>query len=50
MNLHFPQNEVARAEAYEIALTDRQYVGPREGAPLRGLIQASLHLCLLAPA
>ncbi|KAL6046323.1 DNA-directed RNA polymerase subunit [Balamuthia mandrillaris] len=39
MNVHFPQNELARAEAYNIALTDNQYVVPRNGMPLRGLIQ-----------
>ncbi len=39
MNLHLPQNELARAEAFEICLTDEQYIGPREGNPLRGLIQ-----------
>eukprot|EP00743_Colponemidia_sp_Colp-15_P005106 GILK01005496.1.p1 GENE.GILK01005496.1~~GILK01005496.1.p1 ORF type:complete len:1772 (-),score=385.89 GILK01005496.1:91-4842(-) len=39
MNLHFPQNEIARAEAYYIANTDNQYVVPTSGKPLRGLIQ-----------
>lgn len=39
MNLHFPQNEVARAEAYGLALNDLQYVKPTDGSPLRGLIQ-----------
>ncbi|KAI9221947.1 hypothetical protein BC828DRAFT_404467 [Blastocladiella britannica] len=39
MNVHFPQNEVARAEAYMIANTDNQYLAPTAGAPLRGLIQ-----------
>lgn len=39
MNLHFPQNELARAEAMNIALTDFQYLSPTNGAPLRGLIQ-----------
>eukprot|EP01130_Rhizamoeba_saxonica_P008796 TRINITY_DN3562_c0_g1_i1.p1 TRINITY_DN3562_c0_g1~~TRINITY_DN3562_c0_g1_i1.p1 ORF type:complete len:1460 (-),score=409.83 TRINITY_DN3562_c0_g1_i1:93-3854(-) len=39
MNLHFPQNELARAEAKEIALNDNQYVVPKDGSPLRGLIQ-----------
>jgi len=39
LNLHFPQNELARAEAYNIANTDNQYCKPTDGAPLRGLIQ-----------
>jgi DNA-directed RNA polymerase I subunit RPA1 len=39
MNIHFPQNEVARAEAQMIANTDNQYLVPTSGNPLRGLIQ-----------
>jgi DNA-directed RNA polymerase I subunit RPA1 len=39
MNLHFPQDEVARAEAYLIACTANQYLVPKDGSPLRGLIQ-----------
>ncbi|KAI9145358.1 hypothetical protein BKA69DRAFT_1050972, partial [Paraphysoderma sedebokerense] len=39
MNVHFPQNEIARAEAYTIANTDNQYLVPTDGSPLRGLIQ-----------
>ncbi|WVR06374.1 hypothetical protein IAU60_003405 [Kwoniella sp. DSM 27419] len=39
MNIHFPQNEVARAEAKMIANTDNQYLVPTSGNPLRGLIQ-----------
>ena len=39
MNMHFPQNELARAEAYGIAATDYQYLVPTDGSPLRGLIQ-----------
>ena len=39
MNVHFPQNSLARAEAYNIANTDNQYLGPTNGNPLRGLIQ-----------
>ncbi|KAA1473475.1 beta and beta-prime subunits of DNA dependent RNA-polymerase [Dentipellis sp. KUC8613] len=39
MNIHFPQNEVARAEAMFIANTDNQYLVPTSGKPLRGLIQ-----------
>ncbi|KAL5527693.1 hypothetical protein ACEPAG_6494 [Sanghuangporus baumii] len=39
MNIHFPQNELARAEAMFIANTDNQYLVPTSGKPLRGLIQ-----------
>lgn len=39
MNMHFPQNEVARAEALQIADTDHQYLSGTVGKPLRGLIQ-----------
>ena len=39
MNLHFPQNEIARAEALTICHADRQYLAPTDGKPLRGLIQ-----------
>ncbi|CAG8800417.1 8820_t:CDS:2, partial [Racocetra persica] len=39
MNMHFPQNEIARAEAFLIGSTSRQYLGPTSGSPLRGLIQ-----------
>ena len=39
MNMHFPQNELARAEALGIADTDHQYLAATAGKPLRGLIQ-----------
>ncbi|ORY64266.1 uncharacterized protein BCR38DRAFT_474771 [Pseudomassariella vexata] len=42
MNMHFPQNEVARAEAMQIADTDHQYLSGTAGKPLRGLIQDHL--------
>ncbi|OBR03700.1 DNA-directed RNA polymerase [Colletotrichum higginsianum IMI 349063] len=42
MNMHFPQNEVARAEALQIADTDHQYLSGTAGKPLRGLIQDHL--------
>jgi DNA-directed RNA polymerase I subunit RPA1 len=42
MNMHFPQNEVARAEALQIADTDHQYLVATSGKPLRGLIQDHL--------
>ncbi|KAL3421950.1 DNA-directed RNA polymerase I subunit [Phlyctema vagabunda] len=39
MNMHFPQTELARAEALQIADTDHQYLSATAGKPLRGLIQ-----------
>lgn len=39
MNLHLPQNELARAELSGFVMNDCQYIGPRDGGPLRGLIQ-----------
>lgn len=39
MNAHFPQNELARAEAYNIVSTHHQYLVPKDGTPLSGLIQ-----------
>ncbi|KAJ3518055.1 hypothetical protein NLJ89_g82 [Agrocybe chaxingu] len=39
MNIHFPQNHVARAEAMMISNTDNQYLVPTSGNPIRGLIQ-----------
>ncbi|KAI2473314.1 beta and beta-prime subunits of DNA dependent RNA-polymerase [Annulohypoxylon bovei var. microspora] len=49
MNMHFPQNELARAEALKIADTDHQYLSATAGKPLRGLIQdhlsVSVSLC-----
>ncbi|XP_073968760.1 RNA polymerase I subunit RpI1 isoform X2 [Rhodnius prolixus] len=39
MNAHFPQNEVARSEGYNIASVSRQYLVPKDGTPLSGLIQ-----------
>ena len=44
MNLHFPQNEIARAEALQIADTDHQYLVATSGKPLRGLIQDHLSM------
>jgi DNA-directed RNA polymerase I subunit RPA1 len=46
MNMHFPQNEVARAEALEIADADHQYLAATSGKPLRGLIQDHLSMSL----
>ncbi|XP_028403627.1 DNA-directed RNA polymerase I subunit RPA1-like isoform X2 [Dendronephthya gigantea] len=39
MNAHFPQNELARSEAYSIASTNFQYLIPKDGNPVSGLIQ-----------
>ena len=49
MNMHFPQTELGRAEALQIADTDHQYLVATSGKPLRGLIQdhisVSIWLC-----
>ncbi|KAK5638056.1 hypothetical protein RI129_012351 [Pyrocoelia pectoralis] len=39
MNAHFPQNELARSEGYNIAHVCNQYLVPKDGTPLSGLIQ-----------
>lgn len=39
MNCHFPQSDLARAEAEYVAKTDLQFIVPTDGSPLRGLIQ-----------
>ena len=39
MNAHFPQNEIARSEAYNIVNVCKQYLVPKDGTPLQGLIQ-----------
>lgn len=39
MNAHFPQNELARSESYNIANVCNQYLVPKDGTPLSGLIQ-----------
>ncbi|BFY99615.1 hypothetical protein BsWGS_02655 [Bradybaena similaris] len=39
MNAHFPQCELSRAEASVLARTDFQYLVPKDGTPLAGLIQ-----------
>lgn len=39
MNMHFPQNELARSEAMMLADANNQYLVATSGKPLRGLIQ-----------
>ena len=46
MNMHFPQNEMARAEAATIADTDHQYLSATAGEPLRGLIQDHISIAV----
>lgn len=47
MNMHFPQNEIARAEALQLADTDHQYISGTAGSPLRGLIQDHLSVSVI---
>ena len=42
MNIHLPQSERCRSEAYNICLSSRQYLGPKDGEPLQGLIQVGV--------
>lgn len=44
LNMHFPQNELARSEAQHLVTTHAQYLTPKDGSPLAGLIQVC---CLL---
>ncbi|KAK7183362.1 RNA polymerase Rpb1 [Paraphaeosphaeria sporulosa] len=46
MNMHFPQNELARAEANLVANTDNQYLSATAGKPLRGLIQDHISMAV----
>ena len=39
MNAHYPQSEVARAEAYNLVASSRNFLVPKDGTPLQGLIQ-----------
>ncbi|KAL8172139.1 hypothetical protein V2J09_023943 [Rumex salicifolius] len=39
INVHLPQDEVSRAEAYNIVNADYQYIVPTRGDPKRALIQ-----------
>ncbi|KAK7006062.1 hypothetical protein SK128_003660 [Halocaridina rubra] len=38
-NMHFPQNELARSESRHLIMTHNQYLTPKDGSPLAGLIQ-----------
>ncbi|XP_062517493.1 DNA-directed RNA polymerase I subunit RPA1-like isoform X2 [Corticium candelabrum] len=42
MNIHFPQNELGRAEVQSVASSNFQYLVPKDGKPLGGLIQDHL--------
>lgn len=50
MNAHFPQNELCRAEAFELMSTNTQYLAGKDGKPLSGLIQdhmvAGVHMSI----
>lgn len=39
MNAHVPQNELGRSEAYNLINVANQYLVPKDGTPLGGLIQ-----------
>ncbi|XVF56091.1 hypothetical protein PTKIN_Ptkin06aG0089100 [Pterospermum kingtungense] len=39
INVHYPQDEISRAEAYNIVNANNQYIRPSNGEPIRALIQ-----------
>lgn len=39
MNVHFPQDEISRAESVHIVNANKQYIVPTSGDPIRSLIQ-----------
>lgn len=39
MNAHFPQNELGRSEAFNLVNVANNYIVPKDGTPLGGLIQ-----------
>lgn len=49
INVHFPQDQMGRAEAATIVQNDLQYIVPTDGSPVRGLIQdhviAGVQIC-----
>jgi DNA-directed RNA polymerase I subunit RPA1 len=49
INVHFPQDQLGRAEAATIVQNDLQYMVPTDGSPVRGLIQdhviAGVQIC-----
>lgn len=49
MNVHFPQDEISRAEAYNIVNANNQYARPSNGDPLRALIQVVLPCYFFIP-
>jgi DNA-directed RNA polymerase I subunit RPA1 len=50
MNVHFPQNELGRAEVLTVASANFQYLVPKDGKPLGGLIQDHLVSAVLMTA
>lgn len=46
MNVHFPQDDISRAEAYNIVNANKQYVKPTNGFPIRALIQVTARLVI----
>ena len=45
INLHLPQDSLARAEGYGIVHADHQFHVPTDGKPVRGLIQVRSTAC-----
>ncbi|XP_042002594.1 DNA-directed RNA polymerase I subunit 1-like [Salvia splendens] len=47
INVHFPQDEISRAEAYNIVNANEQYIVPTKGDTVRGLIQDNIVAAVL---
>lgn len=47
MNVHLPQDEISRAEAYNIVNANNQYIVPTRGDTVRGLIQVTYIILVL---
>lgn len=47
INVHLPQDEISRAEGYNIVNANHQYIVPTRGDTVRGLIQVVFQLLLL---
>ena len=39
MNIHLPQDQISRSEAINLVATPHQYLTPKDGSPISGLIQ-----------
>lgn len=47
INVHLPQDEISRAEGYNIVNANHQYIVPTRGDTVRGLIQVTVFQLVL---